>query len=131
MSCNSCKVTARPRILIVDDEAPVRQTLALALASFADVIVAASAVEALARLAHEPCDVVLTDYGMSGEDGCWLLEAVRAKHPRAKRLLMSGSCPTVSVGIDETVQAMLQKPFAEAEVSAALHAVGCLEPQTG
>lgn len=119
---------ARPKILIVDDEAPVRQALAQALASFADVIVAAGAVEALARLAREPCDVVLTDYGMSGEDGCWLLEAVRAEHPGVKRLLMSGSCPAVSVGVDQTVQAMLQKPFAEQEVSAALRAVGWFEP---
>ena len=121
-------MTARPKILVVDDEAPVRQALALLLASFADVIVAAGAGEALARLAHEPCDAVLTDYGMSGGDGCWLLEAVRAEHPGVKRLLMSGSCPPMSVGVDQTVQAMLQKPFAEHEVYAALHAVGYPEP---
>jgi CheY-like chemotaxis protein len=121
-------VTARPKILIVDDEALVRQTLSLAFASFADIIVAAGAVEALATLAHEPCDVVLTDYGMSGGDGCWLLEAVRVKYPGVKRMLMSGSCPEVSVGIDETVQAMLQKPFDEHEVCAALQALGCLVP---
>jgi DNA-binding NtrC family response regulator len=121
-------VTARPKILIVDDEAPVRQALAMTLASFADVIVAGGALEALARLAHEPCDVVLTDYGMSGGDGCWLLEAVRAAHPGVKRLLMSGDCPEVSVGVDQTVQAMLQKPFAEHEVWAALLAVGAREP---
>ncbi len=121
-------MTARPKILVVDDEALARRTLAATLASFADVIVEACAIDALARLALEPCDVVLTDYRMSGEDGCWLLEAVRAKHPRAKRLLMSGSCPTVSVGVDETVQAMLQKPFAAHEVRDALRAVGWPEP---
>lgn len=128
MSVLGWEVTTRPKILVVDDEAHARHALAMILASFADVIVAASAIDALARLAQEPCDVVLTDYRMSGEDGCWLLEAVRAKHPRAKRLLMSGNCPTVSVGVDETVQAMLQKPFAERDVRDALHSTGWPEP---
>ncbi len=121
-------MTARPKILVVDDEARFCHSLATLLASFADVIVATSAIDALARLAHEPCDVVLTDYRMPGEDGCWLLDEVRAKHPRVKRLLMSGNCPTLSVGIDATVQAMLQKPFTALEVRDALHAIGWPEP---
>ena len=48
--------------------------------------------EALAILAREPCDVVVTDMRMSGLDGAQLLERVRDQYPGVVRIVLSGYC---------------------------------------
>jgi signal transduction histidine kinase/ActR/RegA family two-component response regulator len=67
------------RVLVVDDEADARELLErLLYESGCDVKLASSAVEALATLGREPCDVLLTDIGMPGTDGYDLMRRVRA-----------------------------------------------------
>ena len=71
---------ARPgRILVVDDALTVRelQRSILERAGF-EVRVAADGRDALARLAEEPSDLILTDIEMPNLDGFGLTEAVRA-----------------------------------------------------
>ena len=69
------------RILVVDDALTVRelQRSILERAGFA-VRVACDGIEALALLAEEPSDLVLTDIEMPRMDGFALTEAIRA-HP--------------------------------------------------
>ncbi len=71
----------RRRILVVDDALTVRelQRSILERAGFA-VRVAADGCDALAKLAEEPSDLVLTDIEMPTMDGFALTEAIRA-HP--------------------------------------------------
>jgi signal transduction histidine kinase/ActR/RegA family two-component response regulator len=67
------------RVLIVDDEADVREFLATALAlAGAEVTSAASVEEALARRAAAAPTVIVTDLAMPGRDGFSLLQALRA-----------------------------------------------------
>jgi putative nucleotidyltransferase with HDIG domain len=73
----------RKRILIVDDEAPVRETLTALLEQDDHVIVATeNADEALARLQKDPdYDLVLSDIIMPGTDGLSLLDAISLDYP--------------------------------------------------
>src|SRR6185369_10952098 len=67
------------RVLIVDDEADVRDFLATALMlAGAEVASAASATEAQARLAAGTPDVVLSDLAMPDRDGYTFLRELRA-----------------------------------------------------
>jgi two-component system chemotaxis sensor kinase CheA len=68
----------QPRILVVDDALTVRelQRSILERAHF-DVRVASDGVQALALLAEEPADLVLTDVEMPNMDGFALTEAIR------------------------------------------------------
>ena len=73
--------TGAQRILVVDDALTIRelQRSILERAGF-QVRVAVDGTDALARLAEEPSDLILTDIEMPNMDGFELTEAVRA-HP--------------------------------------------------
>jgi two-component system nitrogen regulation response regulator NtrX len=104
-----------PRILLVDDQAPVREELAYALGyeGFATVQ-AADGPAALAAIQSDPVlDLVLLDVKMPGMDGLEVLERIRQLRPHLPVLMMSGHGD-----IDTAVQAVkkgawdfLQKPF--------------------
>ncbi|MBD2103149.1 PAS domain S-box protein [Leptolyngbya sp. FACHB-261] len=67
------------RVLVVDDEADARDLLVTALTvNGAEVIAAASVVEALSALKRVPPDILLSDIGMPNEDGYALIHKVRA-----------------------------------------------------
>jgi len=67
------------RLLVVDDEADVRDVLSHVLGCHgARVTTAASVEEALAHFDVERPDMVVSDIGMAGEDGYALLERVRS-----------------------------------------------------
>ena len=70
---------SRQRILVVDDALTVRelQRSILERAGF-EVRVATDGVQAMAKLAEEPSDLVLTDVEMPNMDGFALTEAIRA-----------------------------------------------------
>ncbi|KVD80610.1 hybrid sensor histidine kinase/response regulator [Burkholderia sp. ABCPW 14] len=71
------------RILLVDDDATSRASLAAALKTLgAEVIVAASGREAIAKAGAMRPTVVLSDLAMPDGDGFWLLDTLR--HARAR-----------------------------------------------
>ncbi|HEY1610545.1 MAG TPA: ATP-binding protein, partial [Paraburkholderia sp.] len=60
----------RPRVLVVDDNPPVRESLCEMVEVMGyEALDAADADTALAMLGNEPCDVVLLDLHMPGRDG--------------------------------------------------------------
>jgi CheY-like chemotaxis protein len=59
----------QPRVLIVDDEPGVRESLRLILKDRASVSVAASGEQALEAVASHAFDVILLDILMPGMDG--------------------------------------------------------------
>lgn len=78
------------KILVVDDEAPIRDMLSDALQVFGHH--AASEPDgpsALARLAREPFDMVLSDINMPHMTGFELLKRIEEAHPQVKRVLMT------------------------------------------
>ncbi len=105
------------RILIVDDEEKVvfvlGETLA-ALGTRCEVHTAYSGQEALALVAEQPFDLLITDLQMPGIDGLELMAQVRACYPEIRLILMT------ACGFDKKVKAearrlgvyrYLTKPF--------------------
>jgi PAS domain S-box-containing protein len=81
------------RVLVVEDRADARELLAVLLRQHgAHVSTAGAAAEALGLLEREPPDVLVSDIGMPGEDGYWLLKQVRALE--AKR---GGKIPAIAL----------------------------------
>jgi DNA-binding NtrC family response regulator len=78
------------RLLIVDDDARIRASLARSLRDVAGTVaVAASAEQALARIAESVPDIVLSDVRMPGLDGMELLRLVRERVPGVDVILMT------------------------------------------
>jgi CheY-like chemotaxis protein len=67
------------RVLVVDDDDGVRETIRDDLIDCGpDVVSVRSADAAMLLLAEAPPDVLISDTGMPGHDGIWLIRAVRA-----------------------------------------------------
>jgi two-component system NarL family response regulator len=80
------------RVLLVDDHALVREGLALLIGRHADLEVIAEtgdAQEAVAIAAAQGPDVVLMDIGLGDEDGVSVIEAIHARSPAARILVLS------------------------------------------
>lgn len=80
-------------ILFVDDEPQILESLRDSLRSERgewDMRFALGGEDALAQLADEPADVVISDMRMPGLDGAQLLERVRELRPEAARIILSG-----------------------------------------
>lgn len=70
------------KILVVDDEADVRQLISFVLEEYgATITVVASAKEALTALKQSLPDILVSDIGMPGMDGYMLIEKVRSLPP--------------------------------------------------
>ena len=69
-----------PRILVVDDERSVQESLRMLFKLECDVDVASNADEALARVAAAPPDLILLDLVMPGRGGLALLRELRERN---------------------------------------------------
>jgi putative nucleotidyltransferase with HDIG domain len=81
------------RILFVDDEAAILDGLRNVLRAERrrwSMSFALGGEAALEALAEAPFDVIVTDMRMPGMDGLTLLGAVRERHPRVARVVLSG-----------------------------------------
>jgi two-component system, probable response regulator PhcQ len=117
------------RLLIVDDEPAVLSALRRALRHHfgprLEVDTESDAHQALARLRHEPCDIVMSDLRMPALDGLSLLTLVPAMQPRCVRLLLTGSADfeTAQRAINEAgLFRYLTKPWLDSELAAHLEA---------
>ena len=78
-------------LLIVEDEAPLREVVAERLADQGfDVVQAANGEEALERLAEFAFDIVITDLRLPGIDGGKVLEAAIARYPDIIGIVVTG-----------------------------------------
>ena len=85
------KSPTRGRVLVVEDEAYVRDSLVAILRSKGfDVGGAASVAEAVALLAKAPVDVVLSDLRMPGADGLELVRRLQATSPETPVVILTG-----------------------------------------
>ncbi|MCL6622091.1 MAG: endopeptidase La [Syntrophobacterales bacterium] len=88
------------RVLVVDDEEIARTNLEYILQKDGyQVDTAASALEALDKLARREFDVVLTDLKMERMDGLQLLEAIKAQAPATEVVMITGYA-TVGTAVD-------------------------------
>jgi len=101
-------------LLVVDDDAVVREALVEALAEAGyDVRAADDGARAIALLAERAPDVVLSDVRMPGMDGLALLALLRERAPDVPVLLMTAfdDMPTVVAAMREGATDFLVKPL--------------------
>jgi response regulator RpfG family c-di-GMP phosphodiesterase len=111
--------SARPVVLLVDDEAHILSALRRVLRREPyELLTAGSPQEALALLAERAVDVVVSDQKMPGASGVAFLREVAARHPRAKRILLTGWPEETPQREREgaRLDAVLLKPWDEAEL---------------
>ena len=102
------------RVLVVDDEATIRESLADALSDEGLVVqLAPDGRAALAVIAREVPDVVLADVRMPELDGLGLLRAVRTRADDIDVVLMTAfdDMPTVAAAMREGAADFLIKPL--------------------
>jgi DNA-binding NtrC family response regulator len=102
------------RVLVVDDEATIRESLADALSDEGLAVhLAADGRAALAAIAREVPDVILADVRMPELDGLGLLRAVRARDDAIDVILMTAfdDMPTVAAAMREGAADFLTKPL--------------------
>jgi two-component system NtrC family sensor kinase len=108
-------------ILIVDDEAEIRDTLTEILAGSRHRIVAvASAREALQRIAAERYDVIFTDIRMPDIDGRALYRKIEQRWPGQAECVVFVTGDTLTAGlrefVNETGRPVIEKPFLPGDV---------------
>jgi excisionase family DNA binding protein len=104
----------RPRVLVVDDEATVREMLGktLALAEY-DVDMAPDGRTALDRLRIIPYDLLITDLKMPGVDGLGVIREARRLKPEIPVIIVTGFSTEASAieAVNLGVSGYLTKPF--------------------
>ncbi|MEM7697315.1 MAG: ATP-binding protein [Verrucomicrobiota bacterium] len=102
-----------PRLLIVDDEAPIRWMLKKLLLPMTDLLLDAPDAEAGADFAREQeFDVVISDFHLPGMDGIELYEQVR--NSKLKQFVLitgNSSSPRVQSFAGQENVVVLEKPF--------------------
>jgi len=79
-----------PLMLVVDDEAGVRQSLQLVFNKNFRVLEALSADDAIQRVTDEKPDVVLLDIMMPGTDGLAVLKQIKSIHSDCQVIMLTG-----------------------------------------
>lgn len=103
----------RRRVLVVDDEEPVRYVLEDALGELYEVATGDSGAAALARLDDFRPDVVLLDYNMPRMTGLEVLRAIKARDPSIEVIMVTGTSDAqiAATAVELGVFAFLPKPF--------------------
>jgi CheY-like chemotaxis protein len=114
------------RILIIDDDALVRQSLSMLLSGLGhEIFTASTAMDGIERAENTPVDVALVDMKMPGLDGLEAVKAIVRMEPSIPVVGMSGG--SLNADIDYAVlavklgaKAFLRKPFTRAELVGAI-----------
>ncbi|WIE75495.1 response regulator transcription factor [Curtobacterium sp. MCSS17_007] len=116
------------RVLVVDDQAIVRDGLVTVLSLVPDLEVvgeAADGAEAIAMVEGDPPDVVLMDLRMPGTDGPTATAAITATHPEVAVLVLTTYADDESIvgALRAGARGYLTKDAGRAEVTTAVRAV--------
>ena len=113
----------KSRILVIDDEAAIRDSLRMTLEYEGyEVLLAATGQEGLALAERESPDLVLLDVKMPGMDGLDVLERLRAMTDTLPVIVVSGH-GTISTAVEATKKGafdFIEKPFASERVLVSL-----------
>jgi len=113
----------KSRILVVDDEAAIRDSLKMTLEYEGyEFLSAATGQEGLALIERESPDLVLLDVKMPGMDGLEVLDRIRAINDALPVVVVSGH-GTISTAVEATKKGafdFIEKPFASDRVLVSL-----------
>ncbi|MEP7310077.1 MAG: sigma-54 dependent transcriptional regulator [Acidobacteriota bacterium] len=113
----------RPRILVIDDEAAIRDSLKMTLEYEGyEFVAAATGQEGLALAEREAPDLVVLDVKMPGMDGIEVLDRLRAMNDSIPVIVISGH-GTIGTAVEATKKGafdFIEKPFASERVLVSL-----------
>jgi FixJ family two-component response regulator len=105
----------RPRILIVDDEEAILETMTFTFMDLYDVLTTIDPTKALSILKeNQPVSVVITDQRMPGMTGVELLKQVYEQFPETVRIILTGfadSEATINAINDGHIYGYINKPW--------------------
>jgi CheY-like chemotaxis protein len=105
---------ARKRVLVVDDELPVRELLATLLGHLGHAWeTACNAAEALSKLESNEFDLVLTDLNMPGMNGVELAREIKRRREGMLVVLITGGQPQ---SLAQDIDRVLLKPISVQEL---------------
>lgn len=115
------------RILIIEDDEPLRTVLAGALVNAGHTVIQADEGRAGCSLFNtSPCDLVLTDLIMPGQEGIETIMQLRQRHPALPIIAMSGGShhakSYLAIAAKLGVHTTLSKPFTLADLTRAIDA---------
>jgi two-component system KDP operon response regulator KdpE len=113
-----------PKVLVIDDEPPIRKLLRMGLSAQGyDILEAANGKKSLELLAQKP-DLVIVDLGLPDMQGLELLKTIRARDDSVPVIVLSsrddetGKVQALDLGADDYVT----KPFGMEELLARMRA---------
>ncbi len=114
--------TGNPRILIVDDEEAILETLTFTFMDHYEVLTTPDPQAALSLLdANQPVAVIITDQRMPGMTGVELLKRVYERFPETVRIILTGfadSEATIKAINDGHIYGYVNKPWEPDELKA-------------
>lgn len=117
----TARSSKRPRVLVVEDEQPLRELVVVTLGEAYDCEEAADGDTALERLRAQAPDLVVLDAMIPGRSGLDVLREMRA-HPKLKKVpvvvLSAWQQPQdIDAALDAGADRFLGKPFRVEELS--------------
>ncbi len=117
------------RIIVIDDQEPIRRVVRRALEKEGHEVLEASDGEIGEQLLERsPADVVITDIFMPGQDGILTLRQIRKRFPAVKVIVMSGGDSTGMMDLRRDAELLgavksLPKPFNARDIVDVVRAV--------
>jgi len=110
------------RVLVVDDDRPVLETLCDLVAELGhESVPAGGGREALELFAARPCDLVITDLFMPEMNGLEFIRHLRELSPEIPVILLTAAAPPELVAVLRAARVMcLRKPVELVELDAAI-----------
>jgi CheY-like chemotaxis protein len=119
------------KILVIDDEALIREMLRQMLSRLGHrVVVASDGEEGLSAFAQSKPDLIITDIIMPNKDGIQLITEIFRQHPNQPVIAISGGrrAVTAEFNLDSAgllgAKAVLPKPFSLSQLQEALQTAG-------
>ena len=110
-----------PRVLVVDDDADIRELISAALADEGyQVDEAPDGDVALAMLERDLPDLIVLDWRMPGRHGAFVLDEVKERHPRLPVIVLTAEGRQVQRALADALRAdaFIDKPFRVADLRA-------------
>ena len=127
------QVTTRPRLLFVDDEQRVLNSMRIMFRRQFDLFLASHGAEALDIVRDKDIDVIVADHRMPKMTGVEVLSRVRAMSPRTVRILLTGYADLDAVEgsiNDSEVFRFLTKPCAPQQLRETIELAAKLARET-
>jgi len=107
------KLTQKPTVLVIDDEAGPRDALKVILRPFFNIQSAESAQAAIDVLKHQPIDLITLDQKLPDRQGLDLLQEIKHDHADIEVIIITGygSLKSAMEGIRHGAAGYLLKPF--------------------